>query len=249
MKINHLLAAVVLILSYTMVRAQIPQGIPYQAIIRDSINQPLPNQNCSLRFSLHNNFFDGPIVYQETHNTVSSALGLVSLNFGSGVPSIGAFSQVNWGLGYKFLEVEVDLGSEYVIIGNQQLMSVPYALYAGNGANSNSTAWSWNSQVSMISNPSLNQLNFYESINYCVNLIEGGYDDWHLPTSQQAMDFLNRNGIPETIYLRTTSPYLGSLNSSSYSDFHDYYYKIPSSPSLVYQPTILSGAKITQCVR
>jgi len=40
-------------------------------------------------------------------------------------------TNVNWASGAKFMQVELDLGSGFVDIGTQQLLSVPYALHAG----------------------------------------------------------------------------------------------------------------------
>ena len=46
----------------------------------------------------------------------------------------GNLSTVSWGSGSKFLQVEVDVsgGTSYTDMGTTQLMSVPYALFAGN---------------------------------------------------------------------------------------------------------------------
>jgi uncharacterized protein (TIGR02145 family) len=46
---------------------------------------------------------------------------------GNGVVSQGNFSQINWGSGAKFLHVMMN-GND---LGTQQMLSVPYALYAG----------------------------------------------------------------------------------------------------------------------
>jgi hypothetical protein len=45
----------------------------------------------------------------------------------------GTFAGINWSQTVKFLQVEVDTGLGWITMGNQQLMSVPYALYAANG--------------------------------------------------------------------------------------------------------------------
>ena len=46
--------------------AQAPQGIPYQAVIRDNVGAPLVNASVTVRFTLHQNTIDGPVEYQET---------------------------------------------------------------------------------------------------------------------------------------------------------------------------------------
>jgi hypothetical protein len=58
---------------------------------------------------------------------------LVSAVIGQGTAVQGTFAGINWSNTNKFLQVEVDLGNGYVDLGTQQLMSVPFALYAANG--------------------------------------------------------------------------------------------------------------------
>ncbi len=57
----------------------------------------------------------------------TSVLGLFTVQLGSSVP----LTSVNWDNGTKFMQVELDLGSGFIDLGTQQLLSVPYALHAG----------------------------------------------------------------------------------------------------------------------
>jgi len=84
----------------------------------------------------------GTVVYQETHTITTTNLGMVILSIGQGTPSIGSFSAINWGSGAKFMQVELDAsgGNNYIDLGTQQMMSVPYSLYAGNGLKNGTTA-------------------------------------------------------------------------------------------------------------
>ena len=123
-----------------LVYSQAPQGIPYQAVARDAQGNPMANQSLTVQFSLHEASADGAVVFQETQSTNTNGQGLFSLTFGAGVPSVGTFSSINWGSGYKFLQVQADFGNGYVDLGTQQLMSVPYALYAGSAGNGNSNS-------------------------------------------------------------------------------------------------------------
>jgi uncharacterized protein (TIGR02145 family) len=54
----------------------------------------------------------------------------VSLNVGGGTAVTGTFSGIQWGTGSKFLHVLMNAGNGVVDLGTQQMMSVPYALYA-----------------------------------------------------------------------------------------------------------------------
>ena len=114
------------------IKAQSPQGIPYQSVIRNSSGALLTNLPVSIRFSIHDSTVQGAIAYQETHNTTTSNGGMVTLTIGQGTPVTGSFSAINWGVNSKFMQVELDTtgGSSYIDLGTQQMMSVPYALYS-----------------------------------------------------------------------------------------------------------------------
>jgi hypothetical protein len=73
------------------------------------------------------------VSYQETHALTTNELGLFAANIGAGTAVQGTFASINWAQTTKFLKVEVDTDNGWITMGNQQLMSVPYALYAANG--------------------------------------------------------------------------------------------------------------------
>jgi len=117
-------------------KAQAPQAIPYQAAARNSAGTILPNKTIGLRFTVHDATATGTLVYKETQNATTNAIGMFIVNIGQGTAVTGTFSAINWGSGNKFMQVEFDstaTGSHYLDLGTQQLMSVPYALNAGNG--------------------------------------------------------------------------------------------------------------------
>lgn len=136
MKFLH--TVVILVITYfiigfvTETQAQAPQSFPYQAVARDVNGNLLSNQNVSLRLSILDGSDVGPVVYQETQAMLTNSFGLFTLNIGQGSIQIGTFQAINWGLGSKFIQVEMDAtgGNNYVVMGTSQLLSVPYAMYA-----------------------------------------------------------------------------------------------------------------------
>ncbi len=112
----------------------VPPGIPYQAVVRNADGSIAANANLTARFTLHQNTTDGVVEFQETHTLVSSPQGLVSAVIGQGTAVQSNFSSIVWSNTTKFLQVEIDLGNGYVDLGTQQLMSVPFAMYAENGS-------------------------------------------------------------------------------------------------------------------
>ncbi len=113
-----------------ILHAQAPALIPYQAVARDAAGQPLANTNVNARFTIHEGSANGATVWQELQTVSTSALGLFTAQLGSNV----SLNIVNWAGGAKFMQVEVDLGSGFVDMGTQQMLSVPYALFAGTAA-------------------------------------------------------------------------------------------------------------------
>jgi uncharacterized protein (TIGR02145 family) len=111
--------------------AQVPALIPYQAIARDASGQPLANSTLNARFTIHEGTASGVVVWQELQTVSTTALGLFTVQLGSSVPLTG----VNWSIGNKFMQVELNTGSGFIDIGTQQLLSVPYALYAKQSEN------------------------------------------------------------------------------------------------------------------
>jgi len=108
--------------------SQSPQGIPYQAVMRNADGSVMASSAVSLTFMIHDGTANGTVVYQESHALTSNAQGLVSCVVGNGVVSQGNFNNINWGNGAKFLHVM--FGS--TDLGTQQMLSVPYALFAEN---------------------------------------------------------------------------------------------------------------------
>ena len=110
--------------------AQAPQGFNYQATVRNSAGALITNQNVLFKFNIMLNSQTSLPVYSETHQAPTDDLGQVNIVIGTGTPTIGTFSAINWGNGSYFLGIELNTGSGYVAMGTTQLLSVPYALYA-----------------------------------------------------------------------------------------------------------------------
>lgn len=106
--------------------------MPYQAVARNSSGEVLVSTNISVRFSIRDSVAAGLIVYRETHSVTTTTKGMFAVNVGQGTVVAGTFGDINWGTNSKFLQIEIDPagGSTYIDMGTQQLLSVPYALYA-----------------------------------------------------------------------------------------------------------------------
>ena len=118
--------------------AQAPNLLNYQGVARNSVGNPLPNQTMKLRLSIHDLLPSGAVVYSEIRQITTNLGGLFSVQIGSAgaSSSTGTLGGVNWIVGNKFLQVELDPASNnnYMDIGTVQLVSVPYAFGAGSAA-------------------------------------------------------------------------------------------------------------------
>ena len=118
--------------------AQAPEKMSYPAVVRDGSNKLVINQSVGMQISILQGSSGGSAVYTETQTPTTNSNGLVSLEIGSGTSVLGTFSAIDWSVGPYFIKTETDPngGTNYTITGTNQLMSVPYALYAktsGNG--------------------------------------------------------------------------------------------------------------------
>ncbi len=119
-------------LSFTLL-SQVPDRISYQGVARSASGSFLANQSIGVKIKIHKTVISGPIVYEEIHTATTNQFGLFNLVIGGGFAVSSSFVLINWDTdGPFFLEVLMDPlgGTSYTSIGTQQLLSVPYALYA-----------------------------------------------------------------------------------------------------------------------
>lgn len=118
------------------INAQAPDAMSYQSVIRDATDALLVNQAVGVQISILQGSPVGPAVYIETHSPTTNSNGLISLSLGQGTVVAGSFTAINWEAGPYFVQTETDPagGTAYSITVTSELLSVPYALHANNGA-------------------------------------------------------------------------------------------------------------------
>ncbi|ATP56435.1 hypothetical protein CPT03_08085 [Pedobacter ginsengisoli] len=110
------------------------KGINYQAVARNTNGTVLSNQAVKVKISILGGSANGPVQYMEEHSVNTNQLGLFTLQIGKGTPGTGTFAGIPWQNANQFAKVELAVGGgSYNALGNTQLMSVPYALYAASG--------------------------------------------------------------------------------------------------------------------
>ena len=136
---RFILFAVLLTLSLTAKsQNKLPETFNYQAVINDDEGKPVAEKDITVEITI----FQGETEkYKELHNTVTSELGLFSVEIGSGTQIAGEnYSEINWldiSGGFYYLQVKADFGkSEFLNgmndLGKTRFSAVPYALAAKN---------------------------------------------------------------------------------------------------------------------
>lgn len=123
------------ILSFSITTfAQAPEKMNYQGVARDGSGNILADQSIGLEIKIHSSSGVGPIVYDEIHTTITNQFGLFNIQIGTGNIQSGTFSNIDWGNDEFYIETLLDPngGNNFTSLGIQQLVSVPYALYAKN---------------------------------------------------------------------------------------------------------------------
>lgn len=106
--------------------AQSPEGINYQATVRDGSGNLLTSQSVAVIFVIKQTSAIGTTVYQESQTLTTNSYGGFDAVIGGGTATTGTFSSISWGTDAYYLSVSVNGNN----LGTTQLLSVPYALYS-----------------------------------------------------------------------------------------------------------------------
>jgi hypothetical protein len=137
MKITLLLLALSF-LNFETSSAQSNQdfGINFQAIARNNDGSVLSNKKITVRLSIVEGSVSGVISYQEIKSVNTNVVGLFTIVLGANelnrIVVIGSFDKLDWTLGNKYLQIEVDPNNSIVftLLGIQKINYVPYAIHA-----------------------------------------------------------------------------------------------------------------------
>ena len=106
---------------------QSPSKMSYQAVIRNTNNALVKSAKIGMKITVLKGSENGAVVFSQTIQDSTNSNGLISAQIGG-----SGFEAIDWSTGVYFVKTETDPlgGSNYTITSNQQMLSVPYALYA-----------------------------------------------------------------------------------------------------------------------
>lgn len=122
--------------------AQVPKAINYQAVARNTSGQALANQTIKVRIGLSESSSTGGVsFYSETRTVTTNTLGLFNIQIGSvGAANVyGSFTGTDWlspNMSHVMtVELDINNNNNFVNMGSQELVTVPFAFAADNAAN------------------------------------------------------------------------------------------------------------------
>lgn len=117
-------------------QTNVPQGINYQGIARNSSGVLISNQAVSVKIGIYAGSISGVLEWEETHATSTNQFGLFNFVIGQGMSTgngtVALFSLINWPTAEHFISTSIDPagGTSFVALDTMQFWSVPYALHA-----------------------------------------------------------------------------------------------------------------------
>ena len=135
-------AVIAILITVATTKAQAPQLMSFQSVVRDNTGKLVASHSVGLRLSILQGSITGTAVYVETQTATSNANGLVTLQVGGGTVVSGTFSAIDWSAGPYYIKSEIDPtgGTSYLVAGTTQLLSVAYALYANKAGSTTSSS-------------------------------------------------------------------------------------------------------------
>jgi hypothetical protein len=111
-----------------------PNAFNYSAVARNPSGVPIANSAIGIQITILKSSPTGTSEYVENHVVNTDEFGLFNLIIGGGAIQNGSFENIDWGSDNYFLQVGMDVsgGTNFVLMGTTQFVSVPYALHAKN---------------------------------------------------------------------------------------------------------------------
>jgi hypothetical protein len=135
--LKSILTTLVLVALCSTAFPQVPQGFNYQAIARDDEGAILPEVPLKVRIGILQTITPLNVLWEEEHHISTDRFGLFQLIVGDPVAeqsggSLHSFAEINWLLQPLYVRTSIYWKGEWIVMGDAQLFSVPYAFVASN---------------------------------------------------------------------------------------------------------------------
>lgn len=182
--------------------SQAPQGFNYQAVARDGNGDIIASKNLGVSISILKTSASGDVVYTESHLPQTNQSGLFNIQVGAGTAELGNFSEIAWGSDTYFLAVSISTdgtNNNLILVGTQQLLSVPYALFANESGNGNNTPLTCPAGFEAVNNKYCIQkeeqtaLNWFDANVQCaeVNAEICSWSEWYVACQKSSLNLSN----------------------------------------------------------
>ncbi len=118
-----------------VISAQAPQAICYQAVAKDNLGNNIIETTIGIQAAVLKGGPNGIAEWIETFTPKTDQFGLFTVNIGEGTRAGGIqtqFDSLQWGAGVYWLQISMDIdgGQDYLLMGSNRMLSVPYAIYS-----------------------------------------------------------------------------------------------------------------------
>jgi hypothetical protein len=149
--LKKLLLLPLLFMAGTLI-AQPPPAIPIQGVAKDAMGNPAKNRKVFIKDAIIKQKITGTTVWEESFEVTTNEDGVYTLFVGMGNKSpatlIKNIGEIDWADGPYFFNTKIAVAplipaswwvasDNYIDLGTIQMMSVPYALFAGNASVTN----------------------------------------------------------------------------------------------------------------
>lgn len=118
-----LLLSCIIILITLLIKAQSPEVLNYQGVLKNPDGSIRPNTEAVIKLEFVQ---DNILTYSETHLITTNANGYFAIHPGAGEATLGKFNEIDWSITPVVMRTILDGNT----IAQTHLTSVPYALYA-----------------------------------------------------------------------------------------------------------------------
>ncbi|NOR88104.1 MAG: hypothetical protein GQ527_10880 [Bacteroidales bacterium] len=116
--------------------SQVPNNINFQAVAQLNDGNLIKDQTVTILVQITQDNLYPTLRYGEVHQVTTNSLGHFNLKIGSGEIEDGSFDDIQWEHANVKLNLEIDItgGVNFTPLGSTELLTVPYAFYAGEAA-------------------------------------------------------------------------------------------------------------------